>query len=86
MHKIIDVRGCFWHQHKDCIDCHIPKSKTKYWNPKLKQNVLRDRRNLKKLKAAGWKVLILWECELDNQLSVAKQIKAFLGRPRRITN
>lgn len=79
LNKIIDIRGCFWHQHKGCIDSHIPKSRPQYWNPKLKHNVVRDRRNEKKLRAQGWQILILWECELSDRRSLAKRLKAFLG-------
>ena len=64
--KVIEVRGCFWHQHKDCIDSHIPKTKVAYWGPKLRRNVERDIRNLKELKKLGWRVLIIWECQVKN--------------------
>src|SRR5687767_2972175 len=64
--KIIDVRGCFWHQHKGCIDSHIPKSRHKYWHPKLNKNKERDKRNEAKLRAEGWNILTLWECELKD--------------------
>src|SRR5690348_10649437 len=64
MHKIIEVRGCFWHQHKGCIDSHIPKSRTEYWEPKLTRNKERDKQNECELRKQGWNVLILWECEV----------------------
>jgi DNA mismatch endonuclease (patch repair protein) len=62
--KIIEVRGCFWHQHRGCIDSHIPKSQTKYWRPKLRRNVGRDIENLRKIRKLGWRVLVIWECEV----------------------
>ncbi len=63
--KIIEVRGCFWHRHKGCIDSHIPKSRKSYWVSKLCRNVARDRANLQELKNFGWRVMIIWECEAN---------------------
>jgi len=65
LRKTIEVRGCFWHQHKFCIDSHIPKSRIGYWRPKLRRNVVRDRKNLKALRKLGWRVLVVWECEVN---------------------
>ncbi len=76
--RIIEVRGCFWHQHPGCIDSHIPKSRTAYWRPKLRLNRERDARNERRLRSQGWKVLILWECEIADLSSVARRIRRFL--------
>jgi DNA mismatch endonuclease (patch repair protein) len=80
LRKIIEVRGCFWHQHKGCIDSHVPKSKVGYWRPKLRRNVYRDKQNLNKLNILGWKVLVLWECEVKNKKAarIDARIKKFL--------
>ena len=78
LRKIIDVRGCFWHQHKRCIDSHIPKSNSDYWRPKLARNVQRDRKNERQLKANGWRMLTLWECELFEVEEVQQRVSAFL--------
>jgi DNA mismatch endonuclease (patch repair protein) len=78
LRKIIEVRGCFWHQHKGCIDSHIPKSRTEYWRPKLASNKKRDKKTEKLLRAARWDVLVLWECELDDAKQLAKRLAAFL--------
>ena len=80
LNRIIEVRGCFWHQHKGCIDARIPKSHIEYWKPKLAGNVKRDKRNEKLLEKLGWKVLALWECEA-NSSGTARQIGSFL-KPR----
>lgn len=80
--KIVDVRGCFWHRHNGCVDSHIPKSRAGYWGPKLRRNVRRDRRNLKRLRDLGWKVLVVWECEVT-QSNIAKlrsKLRHFLER------
>jgi DNA mismatch endonuclease (patch repair protein) len=60
---VIQVRGCFWHGHDDCIDGHIPKSRKEYWEPKLMGNINRDRQNDKKLREIGFNVIVVWECQ-----------------------
>jgi DNA mismatch endonuclease (patch repair protein) len=62
---LIFVNGCFWHAHKNCKYNKLPKSNTSYWTPKILGNVERDVRNKKELKRLGWKVLTVWECELE---------------------
>lgn len=74
--KIIFVHGCFWHAH-DCKIAHAPGSRQKYWTPKLLRNAQRDKDHQKRLRALGWRVQVLWECELSNP-SLAQRIKKFL--------
>lgn len=62
---IVDVRGCFWHRH-GCRDSTMPKSNIPFWMEKWSKNVLRDIRNEKAWREAGWNVLIVWQCALDN--------------------
>ena len=64
--KVIEVRGCFWHQHGD-VECRIvrrPRSNRDYWLPKLARNVERDAQHEQELKELGWEVLVVWECEV----------------------
>lgn len=78
-HKVIFVHGCFWHRHgKYCPLTRWPKSKMDFWRPKLEANQKRDRRNLKDLAAIGWRVLVIWECEIRNREKLAMTIKEFL--------
>lgn len=60
---VIFVNGCFWHQH-DCGRFVWPSSNESYWRAKIFANVDRDKRNQQLLKEQGWKVLIIWECQL----------------------
>jgi DNA mismatch endonuclease, patch repair protein len=79
LRKIIEVRGCFWHQHKGCVDSHIPGSRLEYWRPKLHGNVRRDKENHRKLKSLGWDVLIVWACEAECDLNtLADRLLRFL--------
>ena len=80
--KVIFVHGCFWHAH-DCSVAHKPKSNAAYWGPKLKRNQARDVKNIEALTVAGWKSLIVWECETRESKSVARRIRVFLGKKRR---
>jgi DNA mismatch endonuclease (patch repair protein) len=76
--KIVFVHGCFWHLHKKCSDGRIPKSRLFYWKPKLEHNVERDKKNRKLLKKLGWKVLIIWECEIGKTDKLRNKIENFL--------
>jgi len=60
---VIFVNGCFWHKH-DCPRFVWPSSNENYWRPKIMRNVERDQENSEKLRAMGWRVIIVWECEL----------------------
>jgi DNA mismatch endonuclease, patch repair protein len=80
--RIIDVRGCFWHQHPGCIDAHIPKSSVTYWAPKLKGNQQRDIENARKLRELGWRVCVIWECETKATRKVSNRLRRFLAEPR----
>ncbi len=74
---IIFVHGCFWHQH-DCRDGHRPKSNTGYWGEKLRRNVERDQQVRSRLEADGWRVCVVWECELRRPEALRKRLSTFL--------
>jgi DNA mismatch endonuclease (patch repair protein) len=78
--KIIEMRGCFWHQHGSCIDSHIPKSRMGYWLPKLRRNKERDQENLQELRSLGWRVLVVWECETHDVTRLEATVRKFLRR------
>lgn len=61
----IMINGCFWHRHAGCSKATMPKSNTEYWIAKFDRNVERDAENVAKLEADGWRVHVVWECELD---------------------
>lgn len=76
----IFVNGCFWHQHPNhtCRASAIPTSRQEYWVPKLARTVARDRENVASLEAQGWRVLVLWECELKDHETLSETICKFL--------
>ncbi len=75
--KIVFVHGCFWHQHEGCPHAARPASNIAYWNKKLDGNVRRDRANLEKLAALGWRVLVIWECETRNREQLILRLQEF---------
>jgi DNA mismatch endonuclease (patch repair protein) len=85
---VIFVHGCFWHQHPDptCLDGRRPKSRLDYWDPKLDGNLARDARRQAELEAAGWRVMIVWECDVKKQDRLESVLRAFLGPTRDETN
>ena len=69
-HTVVFVHGCFWHAH-DCHLFRIPSSNQEYWQKKLIGNRDRDQIQQEQLKQAGWRVLIVFECELRGQSALA---------------
>jgi DNA mismatch endonuclease (patch repair protein) len=76
---VIFINGCFWHAHARCTYATSPSSNRKFWQTKLADNQERDRRNIRRLRQAGWRVLVVWECtvrgkqnlfELEDQLGI----------------
>ena len=64
---VIFVNGCFWHGHEGCKKFVIPKTNTEFWKDKIRSNQERDKEGYVKLKEQGWKVIVVWECELTKQ-------------------
>ena len=77
---VIFVNGCFWHWHSDprCPIAGLPKSNLDYWGPKLTGTRLRDRKSAAMLECSGWRVLTVWECELQNIDQVMSNVYSFL--------
>jgi len=61
-HAVIFVHGCFWHGHEGCTKSKIPSTRIDFWQSKLSANRERDGINIDLLKAAGWRVAVVWEC------------------------
>ena len=74
------VHGCFWHRHPDpnCPLSRMPKSRLEFWKPKLEGNRERDVKNIDELERLGWKVIIVWECQIRDLDNLRTQIRGFL--------
>jgi len=68
---VVFVHGCFWHAH-GCGRSSTPKSNVAFWRKKMADNKKRDARNADELAAAGWKVLVIWECQLSSPAKIRK--------------
>ncbi len=71
---VIFVHGCFWHRHENCKYASTPKTRKEFWNKKFNDNILRDKKNLEILSSLGWKIIIIWECEIRNKKINLEQI------------
>lgn len=81
-HKLsIFVHGCFWHYHSDCRDGHIPDTDSNFWTEKLSKNVARDLKHQQDLMDKGWRVLVIWECEIEKQLdAVLENVDHYINK------
>jgi len=77
--KVILVHGCFWHVH-DCPYGRVkPATNPGFWAKKRGENAARDQRNIAALEAAGWRVLVIWECEARSPEPLSRRLSEFLG-------
>ncbi len=79
--KVIFVNGCFWHGH-NCKKATLPTTNKHFWEKKLIGNKERDKLNLAKLKAIGWKSLVIWQCQIKKKTLETQiyKMKAFLEK------
>lgn len=66
-HTVVFIHGCFWHRHPDCKIATTPKTNTGYWNAKFMHNISNDTKNQDLLENLGWKVIILWQCDIEKK-------------------
>ncbi len=64
---VIFVNGCFWHGHENCKYFVIPKTRTEWWNDKIEKNIQNDLKNQSHLKDMGYKVIVIWGCEIKSK-------------------
>ena len=72
---VIFVHGCFWHGHPGCKYAYTPKSNAEFWINKISSNRERDVITKHKLEESGWKVIIVWECELRHEKDFSNLIE-----------
>jgi len=79
--KAVFVHGCFWHVHPECAARNlrgVHGTNGGLWQEKLTRNVLRDRRDIARLRADGWNVLVVWECETCVMRDIRERLRNFL--------
>jgi DNA mismatch endonuclease (patch repair protein) len=79
---VIFMHGCFWHRHEACKLARLPKSKLDFWGEKLEANRQRDIVHQERLFQLGWRVLVVWECELNDAGQVSEIVSNFLNERR----
>ena len=77
------VNGCFWHRHSLCKKATIPSSNRDFWLEKFDQNVRRDEQKQRQLEALGWRVVVLWECQVKTLDGAMRRLKAAFRLARR---
>jgi len=77
--KVIFIHGCFWHRHDGRPNTRLPKSKLDFWQPKLEANWHRDAKNMRRLRASGCGIMVIWECQVKRLANLERRITRFLG-------
>lgn len=78
-HAIVEVRGCFWHRHPGCRYATSPATRQEFWQAKFKENMARDRRVEELLSQQGWRLEIVWECEIREMATLETKLVKFLS-------
>lgn len=77
------VHGCFWHRHVGCTFAYTPRSNIKFWKAKFAENVQRDRLTSARLRRLGWRVITVWECQIEKHPSAVRdRLTKLLNKPR----
>lgn len=77
---VIFVNGCFWHGHLGCKYFRLPKSNVEFWKAKIERNIIRDIRYEAQLKALGWRVIRVWECEIKSVSKRAEYLESLYNQ------
>jgi DNA mismatch endonuclease (patch repair protein) len=86
-HAVVFVHGCFWHRHFGCKEATTPKSNVPFWTRKFAENIERDRRVERELTDLGWRVLVVWECELvGNTVETIQKVAHWLLEGSAVAN
>lgn len=78
------VHGCFWHRHAGCRRCTTPQTRREFWEAKFAANVERDRRYTEALEAEGWRVGVLWECQIRSAAQLRTVLQGIVGDGGRV--
>jgi len=79
---VVFIHGCFWHGHEHCRYFVVPKTRTQWWLDKIIRNREKDRESIQALEELGWKIIIIWECELkkdERETTLERLVKGIMG-------
>jgi DNA mismatch endonuclease (patch repair protein) len=72
---VVFVHGCFWHGHANCKQFKLPATRREFWEAKITTNQTRDAQSISKLKALGWNVIVVWECEIEGHAGRGRLVR-----------
>lgn len=75
----IFVHGCFWHRHLGCHRSSTPQTNVEFWQKKFDKNVARDKSVATQLERLGWKVIVVWECEIHDQFLLKAKLSKLIA-------
>jgi DNA mismatch endonuclease, patch repair protein len=81
-HCVIFVHGCFWHSHRNCKRSKLPTTRRAFWRRKIGANALRDRDQVTDLRRQGWRVFVIWECQLKPAATRQKVVESLISKIR----
>lgn len=79
---VIFIHGCFWHGHENCLKAKLPDTRRDFWRTKILKNMERDQRNKKILHNLGWKVIVIWQCEINNSTKIQQRLEQLITEIR----
>ena len=79
--SVVFVNGCFWHGHS-CKAGKLPSTKKEFWETKIGNTIKRDKRNYLELSNLGWKVIVVWQCELKNKELKSERLQTLIDQIR----
>lgn len=71
---VIFVHGCFWHRHEGCKRATMPVQRSEFWDAKFNRTIARDREQIAALTALGWRVTVLWECNVRKSAALRARL------------
>ena len=72
---LIFIHGCFWHHHLNCPKSKMPQTRKEFWENKIGNNIIRDRKNITKLRSMGWRIAIVWECAVKKEENLVQTLE-----------
>lgn len=77
---VVFVHGCFWHSHQGCKKSALPQTNYEFWKNKIQGNFDRDKLNRRELKKLGWKIIVIWQCQIKNRELFGRTMKRFVQK------
>lgn len=76
---IIFINGCFWHGHEDCPKAKLPDTRREFWEKKILGNMNRDKADIDTLKKENWKIITIWQCEINNRIKRKARLETLIN-------